>query len=164
MLPLPALAALGDNAASVLTDQARMKGTLRSMDAHAYVIHEITAPTGTVAREFVSPQELYLALHGKARSRPTFSSCWDPITRKRNKQLRSRKSAWRAGEPGLRPISSIRKLQKCRIDSNSDGENHKEAGEQSCGRHRQSKGIGAGIAKGLAEEGVARRHVNPRDC
>ena len=55
MLPLPARAALGDNAASVLTDQARMKGTLRSVDAHTYVMHEITASTGTVVREYVSP-------------------------------------------------------------------------------------------------------------
>jgi Protein of unknown function (DUF2844) len=54
-LPLTARAALGDNAASVLTDQARMKGTLRSVDAHTYVMHEITAPTGTVVREYVSP-------------------------------------------------------------------------------------------------------------
>ena len=55
VLPLPAMAVLGDNAASVLTDQARMKGTLRSVDAHIYVMHQITAPTGTVVREFVSP-------------------------------------------------------------------------------------------------------------
>ena len=54
-LPFPAMAALGDNAASVLTDQARMKGTLRSVDAHTYVMHEITASTGTVVREYVSP-------------------------------------------------------------------------------------------------------------
>ena len=55
ILPLPAMAVLGDNAASVLNDQARMKGTLRSVDAHAYVMHEITSSTGTVVREFVSP-------------------------------------------------------------------------------------------------------------
>ncbi len=55
VLPFPARAALGDNAASVLTDQARMKGTLRSVDAHTYVMHEITASTGAVVREYVSP-------------------------------------------------------------------------------------------------------------
>jgi len=53
-LPLPAMAALGDNAASVLADQARMKGALRSVDHRAYVMHEISGTTGTV-REFVSP-------------------------------------------------------------------------------------------------------------
>jgi hypothetical protein len=54
-LPLPAMAVLGDNAASVLTDQARMKGTLRSVDKRTYVMHEITSASGTVVREFVSP-------------------------------------------------------------------------------------------------------------
>jgi len=54
-LPLPAMAVLGDNAASVLTDQTRMKGTLRSVDNRTYVMHEITSATGTVVREFVSP-------------------------------------------------------------------------------------------------------------
>jgi len=56
VLPLPAMAVLGDTAASVLNDQARMKGTLRSTDNHTYVMHEITAPSGSVVREFVSPQ------------------------------------------------------------------------------------------------------------
>jgi Protein of unknown function (DUF2844) len=55
-LPFPALAVLGDTAASVLNDQARMKGTLRSVDNHTYVMHEITAPSGAVVREFVTPQ------------------------------------------------------------------------------------------------------------
>jgi hypothetical protein len=54
-LPLPAMAVLGDNAASVLTDQTRMKGTLRSVDNGTYVMHEITSGAGTVVREFVSP-------------------------------------------------------------------------------------------------------------
>src|ERR1017187_9272565 len=52
--PFPARAVLGDSAASVLTDQARMKGTLRSVDRGTYVMHEITTTTGAV-REFVSP-------------------------------------------------------------------------------------------------------------
>src|SRR5271166_3853043 len=52
---LPARAVLGDSAASVLNDQARMKGSLRSVDAKAYVMHEITAESGAVVREYVSP-------------------------------------------------------------------------------------------------------------
>ena len=55
-LPFPASAVLGDTAASVLNDQAHMKGTLRSVDNRTYVMHEITSPSGTVVREFVSPQ------------------------------------------------------------------------------------------------------------
>ncbi len=54
-LSTPAFAALGDNAASVLTDQARMKGTLHSVDNHTYVLHEITMSSGAKVREFVTP-------------------------------------------------------------------------------------------------------------
>ena len=55
-LPFPSAAVLGDTAASVLNDQARIKGTLRSRDNRTYVMHEITSSSGTVVREYVSPQ------------------------------------------------------------------------------------------------------------
>jgi hypothetical protein len=55
ILASPAWAVLGDSATSVLNDQARMKGTLRSVDMKAYVMHEITAPAGSIVREYVSP-------------------------------------------------------------------------------------------------------------
>lgn len=51
----PAFAVLGDNAASVLSDQARMKGTLRSVDNQTYIMHEITASYGAKVREYVTP-------------------------------------------------------------------------------------------------------------
>lgn len=52
---LPTWAVLGDNAASVLADQARMKGALHSTDNQTYVIHEIKTPIGDKVREFVTP-------------------------------------------------------------------------------------------------------------
>ncbi len=55
ILSYPAWAVLGDSAASVLNDQARMKGTLRSVDMKAYVMHEIDTPDGAIVREYVSP-------------------------------------------------------------------------------------------------------------
>lgn len=54
-LATPAFAVLGDNAASVLTDQARMKGTLHSVDNRTYVMHEITMTSGAKVREYVTP-------------------------------------------------------------------------------------------------------------
>jgi hypothetical protein len=54
-LPLPALAALGGDAASVHEDQAQMKGTLKTTEGMTYTVHEIKAGTGTVVREYVSP-------------------------------------------------------------------------------------------------------------
>jgi len=50
----PALASLGGDAASVQTDQARMKATLKSTDTRAYTVHELTTPTGVVVRQYVS--------------------------------------------------------------------------------------------------------------
>ena len=54
-LPVPALAALGGNVASVQEDQAQMKGTLKSTERMTYTVHEIKAGTGTVIREYASP-------------------------------------------------------------------------------------------------------------
>ena len=88
-MPFPARAILGDSAASVLTDQARMKGTLRSVDRGIYVLHEITTTTGAV-REFVSPAGRFSASHGKANSLPTSSSCLALTTNRSSKRPRSR--------------------------------------------------------------------------
>jgi hypothetical protein len=54
-IPLPALAALGGDVASVQEDQARMKGRLKTTESMTYTVHEIKADTGTVVREYVSP-------------------------------------------------------------------------------------------------------------
>jgi hypothetical protein len=78
VLPFPALAVLGDTAASVLNDQARMKGTLRSVDSHTYVMHEITSPSGTVVREFVSPQGAVFGVAWEGQFPPDLQSLLGP--------------------------------------------------------------------------------------
>ena len=75
---LPALAVLGDSAASVLNDQARMKGSLRSVDAKTYVMHEITADTGTVVREYVSPGGVVFAVAWEGQFPPDFEQLLGP--------------------------------------------------------------------------------------
>jgi len=54
-LVTPAPAALGGDVASVHQDQAHMKGTLKTTNADAYTVHEITANGGTVVKEYASP-------------------------------------------------------------------------------------------------------------
>ena len=76
-MPFPARAVLGDNAASVLTDQARMKGTLRSVDNRTYVMHEITTPTGAV-REFVSPAGAVFGVAWEGQFSPDFQQLLGP--------------------------------------------------------------------------------------
>jgi hypothetical protein len=51
-----AWASLGGDAASVQADQVQMQGIRRTMVAKSYTVHEIQAGTGTVVREFVSPE------------------------------------------------------------------------------------------------------------
>jgi hypothetical protein len=53
--PRPARAALGDQVLSIAGDQLHLKGTLRVVAMPGYLRHEIQVPTGTVVREFSSP-------------------------------------------------------------------------------------------------------------
>lgn len=56
-LPFQARAALGGDASSVEADRQQMKATVRTTQPSSaqYTVQEITAPYGTVVREFVSP-------------------------------------------------------------------------------------------------------------
>ena len=53
---LPALAALGGDAASIDTDVAKMKAQKRATAVAGYTVSEITLPSGTVVREYVSSE------------------------------------------------------------------------------------------------------------
>lgn len=54
LLPLEAGAALGGSASSAEADQARMHARREVKAGTAYSVHEITTPSETVVREFVS--------------------------------------------------------------------------------------------------------------
>ncbi|MBS0453762.1 MAG: DUF2844 domain-containing protein [Proteobacteria bacterium] len=54
LAPLEATAALGGLASSVAEDQAQMKAMRQEKAGAAYTVHEMTTPSGTVVREFVS--------------------------------------------------------------------------------------------------------------
>lgn len=78
LAPFSAWAALGDTAASVLTDQARMKGTLHSSDQQTYVVHEIQTPAGTKVREYVSPQGAVFAVAWEGQFQPDLHQLMGP--------------------------------------------------------------------------------------
>ena len=77
-MPFPAQAVLGDSAASVLTDQTRMKGTLRSTDNGTYVMHEITVPMQTTVREFVSPAGIVFGVAWEGQFTPDLQQLLGP--------------------------------------------------------------------------------------
>lgn len=54
-LPFPLSASLGGDASSVLADQAKMQGNLRTTSSDSYTVHEIQAATGVAVKEYVSP-------------------------------------------------------------------------------------------------------------
>ena len=77
LLPLSAFAVLGDSAGSVLTDQARMKGTLHSTDLKTYVMHQISTQ-GTVVREYVSPAGAVFGVAWEGQFPPDFQHLLGP--------------------------------------------------------------------------------------
>jgi len=92
-LSIPAFAVLGDNAASVLTDQARMKGTLHSVDNQTYVLHEITAPTGAEVREYVTPGGAVFGVAWEGQFPPNFEQLLGPYYQQAQEAIAQKKAA-----------------------------------------------------------------------
>lgn len=55
LLCMPAFCALGQDVSSIVSDQAHMKASVRVLVTGSYSVHEMSAPTGTTVRQFVSP-------------------------------------------------------------------------------------------------------------
>ena len=67
---LPAFAALGGDAASVEADAAKMKGQARATAVAGYTVKEITLPSGTTVREYVSAEGKVFAVAWSGMSKP----------------------------------------------------------------------------------------------
>jgi hypothetical protein len=66
----PARAGLGDTVASVQADRVSAKGQLRARSGAGYSVQEITAGTGTVIREYVSPAGVVFAVSWSGPAMP----------------------------------------------------------------------------------------------
>ena len=51
---IPTFASLGDTVDSVTLDQTQMSATVKVTEKGSYSVYELTAPTGTVVREYVA--------------------------------------------------------------------------------------------------------------
>jgi Protein of unknown function (DUF2844) len=69
----PTLASLGGDASSVTTDTAKMKGEARSIPAGGYTVNQITLPSGTIVKEYVSAEGKVFAVTWKGESMPDLS-------------------------------------------------------------------------------------------
>ena len=74
----PARAALGDTVASVQSDRASMKGQLRTRSGPGYSVQQITAATGTVVREYVSPSGVIFAVSWYGPAMPDLQQTLGP--------------------------------------------------------------------------------------
>lgn len=72
LLSLSSFAALGGDVNSVLADQAQMKAQRRVTQMSAYSIHEIQSQTGTIVREFVSPEGKVFGVAWQGQTLPNF--------------------------------------------------------------------------------------------
>lgn len=108
-LPLPMWATLGDNAASVLTDQARMKGTVRSVDNQTYVMHEITATSGAKVREFVTPAGAVFGVAWEGQQPPDLQQLLGPYYQQakqaRQAQLQDQNASQNAPRAHRAPVA-----------------------------------------------------------
>jgi hypothetical protein len=97
-------AALGDNAASVLSDQSRMKGALHSVDNRSYVLHEITLTSGGKIREYVSPAGAVFAVAWDGQFPPNLQQLLGPYYQqaKTARQAQADQAAQSSGQPSAR--------------------------------------------------------------
>ena len=63
-------AALGAVEASIQTDQQQMGATQRVLRPGPYTVHEMQAPSGTVVRQYVSPQGMVFGVAWQGPSMP----------------------------------------------------------------------------------------------
>ena len=71
-------AALGGTEATVQTDQQQMSATQRVLRPGPYVVHEMQAPSGTVVREYVSPQGTVFGVAWQGPSMPDLRQLLGP--------------------------------------------------------------------------------------
>lgn len=95
---MPAMAGLGDTVASVQTDRLSMKGQLRTRSEPGYSVQEITAATGTVVREFISPGGVVFAVSWNGPTMPNLQQAFGGYY----SQFQASVKAQRTG-PGQRP-------------------------------------------------------------
>jgi len=69
-VPLQARATLGGDATTTQVDQAHLKASMRVTPGEKFAVHEMTLPSGTTVREYVSPQGQVFAVSWKGPFKP----------------------------------------------------------------------------------------------
>lgn len=69
-LPLSAHATLGGDAGTAAADQVSMKAAMRTTIGAKFTVQEMTLPTGTTVREYITPQGQVFAVAWKGPFKP----------------------------------------------------------------------------------------------
>jgi len=69
-IPLRVVAALGEDASSVIADREQMEATLQITGSGKFAVHEIQLPSGTTVREYVTPAGTVFAVSWQGPSLP----------------------------------------------------------------------------------------------
>jgi hypothetical protein len=98
---LPAGAVLGGDLASVGIDQATMQARLQSSSAGSYTLHEMSAPTGTKVREYVSSAGKVFAVAWRGPAIPNLRQLLGPYFDRYQQAARAYKAQHRGRGPML---------------------------------------------------------------
>jgi hypothetical protein len=75
---LPAHATLGGTEATVITDQAQIKSTLRTVYSEKYAMHELVVPSGSRVREYVAPSGVVFGIAWQGPTMPDLRQLLGP--------------------------------------------------------------------------------------
>ncbi|MGA2778076.1 MAG: DUF2844 domain-containing protein [Steroidobacteraceae bacterium] len=78
LLPAVSQAALGGPYASIAADQTHMRASIKVTAQNAYEVHELTLPSGTVVREYVSSSGVVFAVAWNGPSLPDLRQMLGP--------------------------------------------------------------------------------------
>jgi len=78
LLPKPALAALGAPYVSIEADQTALHASLKVTPHSSYEVHELTLPSGTLVREYVTTAGIVFAVAWNGASKPNLSQFLGP--------------------------------------------------------------------------------------
>jgi hypothetical protein len=78
LLPKPSLAALGSPYASIEADQTALRASLKVTPHSSFEVHELTLPSGTLVREYVTTSGIVFAVAWNGSSKPNLSQLLGP--------------------------------------------------------------------------------------
>jgi hypothetical protein len=78
VLPVPAKAALGAPYASIEADQTALRASLKVTPHANYEVHELTLPSGTLVREYVTTSGIVFAVAWNGPAKPDLSELLGP--------------------------------------------------------------------------------------